>query len=170
MRKEAAFNSVAAAGSLEAAQVSTQGEALKKLTERLNDAQAELRRGQDATTAPTIRSIRQAGGAGGRICSGSWIRHATSIGQPGGDRVPRGAEPRRRCSRRPSAETKAEFDRLNARSFEYQALKREAEADKKLYEELVRKIKEAGINAGFQNQPIRIADPARPRSSRCSRT
>ena len=57
------------------------------------------------------------------------------------------------------AETKAEFDRLNARSFEYQTLKREAEADKKLYEELVRKIREAGINAGFQNSSIRIADP-----------
>ena len=57
---------------------------------------------------------------------------------------------------------KAEFDRMNARSFEYQAVKREADADKKLYEELVRKISEAGINAGFQNRSIRIADPARP--------
>ena len=36
-------------------------------------------------------------------------------------------------------------------SFEYQTLKREAEGDKKLYEELIRKIKEAGINASFQN-------------------
>jgi capsular exopolysaccharide synthesis family protein len=59
-------------------------------------------------------------------------------------------------------ETKAEFDRINARSFEYQTLKREAESDKKLYEELVRKIKEAGINASFQNSSIRIADEARP--------
>ncbi len=59
-------------------------------------------------------------------------------------------------------ETKTEFDSLNARSFEYQSLKRGAEADKTLYEELVRKIKEAGINASFQNSSIRIADPARP--------
>src|SRR5438067_10213286 len=58
-------------------------------------------------------------------------------------------------------ETKSEFDRVNARSFEYQALKREAEADKGLYEELVRKIKEATINSGFQNSSIRIADTAR---------
>ncbi len=57
---------------------------------------------------------------------------------------------------------KAEFDRVNARSFEYQAIKREADGDKNLYEVLVRKIKEAGINAGFQNSSIRIADPARP--------
>ena len=44
-------------------------------------------------------------------------------------------------------ETKAEYDGLNARSFEYQTLKREAEGDKKLYEELVRRIREAGIKA-----------------------
>jgi len=56
---------------------------------------------------------------------------------------------------------KAEFDRMNARSFDYQAVKREADADKNLYEELVRKIREAGINAGFQNGSIRIADAAR---------
>jgi capsular exopolysaccharide synthesis family protein len=59
-------------------------------------------------------------------------------------------------------ETKAEFDRLNSRQFEYQTLKNEAEGDKKLYEELIRKIKEAGINASFQNSMIRVADPARP--------
>ena len=59
-------------------------------------------------------------------------------------------------------ETKAEYDGLNARSFEYQTLKGEAEGDKKLYEELVRRIREAGINASFQNSSIRVADLARP--------
>ena len=52
----------------------------------------------------------------------------------------------------------AEYDGLNSRSFEYQTLKREAEGDKNLYEELVRRIKEAGINASFQNNSIRVAD------------
>jgi capsular exopolysaccharide synthesis family protein len=59
-------------------------------------------------------------------------------------------------------ETKSEFDHLNARSIEYKALKRDADADKTLYEELTRKIKEAGINAGFQSNSIRLADSARP--------
>jgi capsular exopolysaccharide synthesis family protein len=63
------------------------------------------------------------------------------------------------------AQTKSEFDALNARSFEYQSLKREADADKKLYEELVRRIKEAGINASFQSSTARIADRARPASA-----
>src|SRR5439155_1148799 len=59
-------------------------------------------------------------------------------------------------------EQKREFDSLNSRSFQYQALKREAEGDKKLYDELVRRIKEAAINSSFQNSSIRIADLARP--------
>src|SRR5262249_50290437 len=63
--------------------------------------------------------------------------------------------------RKAVAETKSEFDSLNARSFEYQSLKREAEADKTLYEELVRKIREASITSGFQNRAIRIADLVR---------
>jgi len=61
-----------------------------------------------------------------------------------------------------ATEAKTEFERVNVRSFEYQSLKREAEADKTLYGELVRKIKEAGINAGFQSSAARIADLARP--------
>jgi capsular exopolysaccharide synthesis family protein len=60
------------------------------------------------------------------------------------------------------ADTKAEFDKLNARSYEYQRAKRDADADKNLYQELVRKIRESGINAGFQNNMVRVADPARP--------
>ena len=64
--------------------------------------------------------------------------------------------------RRAVAQTKGEYDRINARSFEYQQLKREANGDKSLYSDLERRIREAGINAGFQNSSIRIADLARP--------
>ena len=49
-------------------------------------------------------------------------------------------------------QAKAEFDQMNARSFEYKALKQEADTDKALYEELIRKIREAGINASFRKQ------------------
>jgi capsular exopolysaccharide synthesis family protein len=61
-------------------------------------------------------------------------------------------------------ETKAESDNLNGKKLEYANLKRDADADRALYEELTRKIKEAGINAGFQNSSIRLADIARPAS------
>jgi succinoglycan biosynthesis transport protein ExoP len=57
---------------------------------------------------------------------------------------------------------KAEWDQVNARSFQYQQLKQEADADRALYNELVTKIREADINEGFRNNNIRIADNARP--------
>jgi capsular exopolysaccharide synthesis family protein len=61
-------------------------------------------------------------------------------------------------------DTKAQYDQLNLRSFEYQRAKQEAEADRALYEELVKKIREGQINAGFKNDMVRIADTARPGS------
>jgi polysaccharide biosynthesis transport protein len=60
------------------------------------------------------------------------------------------------------SEAKDEWDKINARSFQYQQLKQEATADKALYDELTTKIHEAGINAGFKDNNIRIADIARP--------
>ena len=60
------------------------------------------------------------------------------------------------------AQTKAEWDQVNSRSFQYQQLKQEADADRTLYDELITKIREADINQGFQNNNIRIADYARP--------
>ncbi len=63
------------------------------------------------------------------------------------------------------AQAKAQADKLNASSIQFQQLKRDADANKTLYNELFQKIKEAGINSGFQNSAIRIADEARPQSS-----
>lgn len=62
-------------------------------------------------------------------------------------------------------ETKADLDKLNEKAVLYRNLKRDADADKTLYNDLDRKIKEAGINAGFQNSAIRLADLARPARS-----
>ena len=120
----------------------------------------EIRRGEDATTAPITPSTTRPPRRWPRS-SGSCERAARTPPSASKWNTARPLN-RETMLQKAVAETKAEFDRLNARSFEYQALKREAEADKKLYEELVRKIKEAGINAGFQNSAIRIADPARP--------
>ncbi len=60
------------------------------------------------------------------------------------------------------AQTKAEWDQVNTRSFQYQQLKQEADADRTLYNELITKIQDANINEGFQDNNIRIADYARP--------
>src|SRR5262245_44108726 len=142
-----------------AAQVSTQGEALRRLTDSLNDAQqkfADVKTHYGANHPEFKRS---------RSAVDEIQRQLQSTKDSIVQRVEIeywGAMDRERMLQKAVAETKAEFDRLNARSFEYQSIKREAEGDKKLYEDLVRKIKEAGINAGFQNSSIRVADAARP--------
>jgi len=158
VRRESVRNSVQS-GTLEAAQASQQGEDLRKLSERLNEAtenfaqvkahfganHPEYRKAaaQVAALQSSLDSTRR------NIMGRVEIEHQQAVS-------------REAMLQKTLAETKSEFDRLNSRSYEYQALKREAEADKKLYEELVRKIKEAGINAGFQNSSIRLADQARP--------
>jgi len=60
------------------------------------------------------------------------------------------------------AKVKGEYENLNSHSFEYQTLKSAAENDKALYNQMQKTIEESGINAGFQNNSIRLADPARP--------
>ena len=60
------------------------------------------------------------------------------------------------------AEEKASFDKLNSTSYQYQELKVEAEGNRKLYDDLERRIKESAINGSFQNSTIQITDLARP--------
>jgi capsular exopolysaccharide synthesis family protein len=145
-------------GTLEAAQVSTQGDSLRRLTERLDEAEekfAEVRT-HYGSNHPEHRKAEAQLQEVQRLLD----KTRANIGQRVEIEYQEAAR-RERMLQKAVAATKTEFDRLNARSFEYQALKREAEADKQLYEELVRKIKEAGINASFQNSSIRIADPGR---------
>jgi capsular exopolysaccharide synthesis family protein len=59
-------------------------------------------------------------------------------------------------------EVKAQFDSLSNKSLQYKTLKHEADGDKALYDDLNKKVKEAGINQNFQSNSIRIADEARP--------
>jgi capsular exopolysaccharide synthesis family protein len=161
VRKEAAYNSVRS-GSLEAVEVSTQADALKKLAERLNEAQEKMaqvateygkKHPEYAKAASQLSSIQaQFESARQNIARRVEVEYKE-------------AQNRELMLKQAVTETKAEFDHINARSFEYQAVKRGAEADKKLYEELTTKIKEATINAGFQNNAIRLADSARPGQS-----
>lgn len=158
VKKEAAYRSVST-GSLESAQASTQGEGLKVVVERLSAVQEKF---ADVKThyGPNHPEYRKAE---------TQLKQIESEFAAARDGVMRRVEVEFRESinreemlKKAVSETKAEYDRLNARSFEYDSVKHEAEADKKLYEELITKIREAGINAGFQSNTVRIADNARP--------
>ena len=155
--KEAAYNAVKS-GSLNAAWTSTQGESLRKLAASLDEGrqkltQAKLHYGENhpefVRAQTQVREVEnQIGETRDNIVERVAIEYRQSLD-------------REAMIRAHLAETRAEFDRLNARSFDYQSLKEEADADKKVYDELVRKIRESGINASFQDSSIRISDRAR---------
>ena len=55
---------------------------------------------------------------------------------------------------------KVEANEMAERMVEYNILKREAEANKALYDGLMTKLKEVGISAALQSSNIRVVDPA----------
>ena len=55
---------------------------------------------------------------------------------------------------------KTEVNQMSERMVQYSILKREAEANKALYDGLLTKLKEAGISAGLRSSNIRVVDPA----------
>src|SRR5262249_36845753 len=123
-------------GTLEAAQDSRQGDAMKTLIERVNESKqkfAELREHFGANhpefrkAQASVRELQyQVDGALQNIVQRVEVEYQQ-------------ARDREAMLQKSVAETKAEYDKLNLRSFEYQRAKREAEADKNLYDELVRK-------------------------------
>jgi succinoglycan biosynthesis transport protein ExoP len=158
LKKQAGYESVKG-GSTEAALAAEQGDALRKLNEHRDEAREHLAE-VGSYYGPNHPEYRKAQAKLAEI-EQAFVNTRKDIMA----RVQiafEESEQRESMARQAVGEAKKEFDQVNSRSFEYNALKREAEADKNLYEELVRKIKEAGINAGFQNSAIRIADPARP--------
>ena len=55
---------------------------------------------------------------------------------------------------------KVEANQMAERLVEYNIIKREAEANKTLYDGLVTKLKEVGISAALQSSNVRVVDPA----------
>jgi capsular exopolysaccharide synthesis family protein len=159
--KESVWQSVQS-GTLESLQVSSQGATLQTLGDRVAEAKQKLAELQTHLGIKHPEYVKAA-------VQASALEKEYEIARVNiSKRVEtefRQALAREEMLKKEFLGTKAEFDLLNARSFQYSALKREADTDRSLYDELVRKIKEAGINAGFQNNSINISDPARPSST-----
>ncbi len=158
IRKEAANNSVKG-GAFEALEVSAQGEQIRQFAQKLADETEKFGaiKAQYGTNHPEYRkaALKQA----------ELERQFEALKANVTQRVNveyKDARNREDLLQESVGQTKEEFDRINARSSEYSALKRDADSDKALYDELTKRIKEAGINASFQNSAIRLADPARP--------
>lgn len=159
VKLEAAAKSVKS-GSAEAVEASlVEGEQLRKLQDRLNEEQerfdqVKAQYGQNhpeykKATARVAELQRQFDALRGQIVQRVDVEYREAVN-------------REQMLQQAVNETKTEFDNLNSRSLEYKSLKRDADADKTLYDELTKKINEAGINSGFQGSSIRLADLARP--------
>jgi succinoglycan biosynthesis transport protein ExoP len=156
--KEAAWNAIQS-GSLEAVQVSSQGQDLAKLSDNLNLARQRfaLVKSTYGSTHPEYRKAASELAEVEKQFESTRQNVAERIKIEYGE-----ALSREQMLQKAVGAAKEEWDRINSKSFEYQQLKQEADADKSLYDELIKKIREADINAGFQNNNIRIADIARP--------
>jgi capsular exopolysaccharide synthesis family protein len=156
--KEAALNTIKS-GSVEAALVSSQGGSLTKLSDDLNQARQHfaLVKSTYGTTHPEYRKAaselaeleKQFEDTRNNIAERVAAEYSQALN-------------REQMLQKTVADTKAEWESINSRSFQYQQLRQEADADKTLYDELIRKIRESDINSGFQNNNISIADAARP--------
>jgi capsular exopolysaccharide synthesis family protein len=156
--KEAALNALKS-GSLEAVQVSSQGQDLAKLNDSLNQARQRfaLVKSTYGTTHPEYRKAaselaeveKQFEDTRSNITERIAVEYREALN-------------REQLLQKTVADTKTEWESINSRSFQYQQLRQEADADKTLYDELIRKIRESDINTGFQDNNIRIADSARP--------
>jgi len=60
---------------------------------------------------------------------------------------------------------KQEANQLNENSIEYSVLKRDAESNRQLYQDLLQRLKEAGVSAGLRSSNIRVVDVARTPTS-----
>jgi capsular exopolysaccharide synthesis family protein len=156
--KEAAWNAINS-GSVEAAAVSSQGQSLARLGDTLN--QAEQRFAQIKSTYGTSHPEYRKAASELAEVQKEFDDTRRSISERIGVEYKESLN-REQMLQKTLADTKAEWDKLNTRGFEYQQLKQEADADRALYDELIKKIREADINAGFRNNNIRIADIARP--------
>ena len=158
MRKEAAAKAVHS-GVPEALEASSQGEQIRRVVEKIGEDTERFAaaRAQFGVNHPEYKkaAVRQA------QLQQEYENLKLSVAKRV-DVEYREALDREKSTQDAVAETKREFDQLNSKSVLYKALKRDADADKTLYDELTKKIKEAGINAGFQGSSIRLADPARP--------
>src|SRR6185295_1893203 len=72
----------------------------------------------------------------------------------------RGARQRELLLTQALDQQKKEAGEMADRMVQYNILKREAEANKQLYDGLLQKLKEAGISAGLRSSNIRVVDPA----------
>jgi polysaccharide biosynthesis transport protein len=158
IRKQAEYGGLKE-GTVPAAEASDQGEGLKRLNEQLHEAEQKFSDVKQHFGPRHPEYIRQAA-----LISElkSQIDNTVSSVTNRSRVSYQDASQREQILRKELADAKNAYDTLNAQSFQYQTLKMEAQDNRKLYDDLEQRIKEASINANFENSATHISDEARP--------
>jgi polysaccharide biosynthesis transport protein len=158
IRQEAAWQAMKS-GSIEAAEISTEGQSLANLAGSVNEAKAHLAEVKSTygENHPEYQKAASALAAVEKEFQDTYNESSKRI-----EAAYKNSVTREQTLLKAVEDTKAQWDELNSRTAQYQQLKQEADADKALYDELDKKIREADINEGFKDNNVRIADIARP--------
>ncbi len=162
LKKEAALEAFNSSNSLAAAQASSEGAALDRALERLDAARQQF---------AAIRAIYGENNSEYKKATDQVDELQRQVDQMRTDAKERLTVESRQAMNRESAlallvaSTKGEVDGLGSKTLQYQQLKRDAENDKKLYEDLERRTAEVGINNRYQDNIIQIIARALPAAS-----
>jgi polysaccharide biosynthesis transport protein len=158
IKKEAEYAGLQG-GSVSAAEASDQGEGLKRLNEQLHEAEQRFSDVKQHFGPKHPVYLRQAA----LISELKSQIDNTAASVTNRSRVAyQDAVHRENILHKELTDAKGAYDQLNSRSFQYQTLKMEAQDNRKLYDDLEQRIKEAGINANFENSSTHISEDARP--------
>lgn len=160
LRKESAYRTVEA-GSLESLAISEQGEPLVRLAERLETLETGL---ADASVqyGPNHPIYKRQEAQIARVRGLLELNMQKVVARLKADYEQ--AVSQEKALAEEVGKLKQEVDLLSARAVEYGILKRDVESQSKLYDELLKKINEAGINASIKATNLRIASLATPSS------
>jgi polysaccharide biosynthesis transport protein len=159
LRKEATLHALHSNQTVAAAQASGQGETLERTIERLNEARRQF---------AAVKSVYGENHPEYRKASNQVAELEGQVEQLRLNTVDRlqveheQALDREKRLRTMLDMTKDEIDAQNSTILEFQQLKRDAENDGRLYEELVRKTQEADINNQFQDAVVQVEQSALP--------
>jgi uncharacterized protein involved in exopolysaccharide biosynthesis len=159
LSKEAILKALRDADTVPAAQASAQGQSLDRALERLDEARQQFAAVR-AVYGDNYSEYRKA-----RDQVDELQKQVEQLRAGIGDRVKVEYQQASGKEQRLQAvvdSAKAEVDRLSARALQYAQMKRDADNDRRLYEDLQRRTAEEDINHRFQDAVIQISEAALP--------
>jgi capsular exopolysaccharide synthesis family protein len=158
LRKQSEFQA-ASSGDLDALAISGQGEPIVRLAERMESLEVQLAEAgvQYGPNHPAYKRLESQVARARQSLEAARKKVLNRL-----EADYRQAAARENALVQALSAAKAEVDRLGIWTVEYGILKREVESQSKLYEELLKKVNEASINASIKATNLRLVSLATP--------